>query len=816
MNFRKVTPDSIQYLKSVSLTVQAKLYIKLTKLHRVAVQNVWFNQQCKHVNVIPNYINIKSNTRSHSSEIAIKKAQKIWLNEESRHWFTVRDNLKHHLKILYSELSFKLHNVEFDLLDHKARDIASLEVHKKFLTQQKKLRSLVSNTPKSKTNIRKDDLTVLPEHTFHPRVKNLTTTVLSNNELQLLEKGLKYNISDNVTNKSLETLAVDAELAVIINKKDNVVKNLVAHEIQNIPTSCVPNHDKEIFKSLQKTIKDNDLIVSKADKGNAVVILTRNDYLDKVNDVISGNEFLHLPSDPTCKFAKEIRQSVENSDFIFPTTSNKQKILVMNPHAPKLYGLPKIHKHNIPIRPVVSYIGAPAYLLAKFLNNKIVSKISFKPLYSLKNSIHLVDRIKNINLPNRCKLLSLDVDSLFTNVPVNETLDIMTRLLEMKRLHPIEISEIVELTQICMKQNYFKFNDKIYLQTEGLAMGSPLSPLMAELFMNDFENKNIVNNNNILYYYRYVDDIIICWTGTDRQLGIFISNLNKIHPKIKFKAEFEEQNSLTFLDLSITRVNNKHQFEIYRKPTYTDTTIPSVSCHPWQHKLAAFHSFINRLMTIPLNKANYQKELKIIYQIASANGYTLDTINNIIKKKQSVQINKQLYAVPPEKQTKYKSSITYFGPPSERIAKILKSHNVNVAFKTNNSLRSICNGKDKLSNIKKSGVYELQCSDCNAKYVGQTGRSFDIRYKEHIAAFRNNKPEKSHFAKHLLDSGHNTGHSHKILHICNKGFKLNLLEQLEIIKNTNQTFELLNEQINVSKSTLLEIFNCKNKTILPS
>ncbi|CAH2094625.1 unnamed protein product [Euphydryas editha] len=823
MNFRKVTPDSIQYLKSVSLTVQARLYIKLTKLHRVAVQNIWFNQQCKHLNVIPNYINLKTNTHSRASNIALKKAQQVWLNEESRHWFTVRDNLKLHLKILYSELSFKLHNIEFDLLDQKARDLASIEVHNKFLSQQKKLKSLVNNSSQSalSNNNTTDNMTDAPNHQFYPRVKNLTDIIIPKNEMRLLDNGLKYNIPKNNTQKTLETLAVESELAVVINKKDNIIKNIVAHEIktkaalQNSKSNSKQhntnnnNNNNIIYKSLQKTLIDNDLIISKADKGNAVVILKRTDYQNKVNEVISGEEFSKLSSDPTNKYAAEVRLSVNKSKHIFPKNTSKQNVIQMNTNAPILYGLPKIHKDNIPIRPVVSYIGAPAYELAKELNKVIKSKTSFDPTYSLKNSIQLVNKIKDLTLPGHCKLISLDVDSLFTNVPVKETLNILTKLLKNNHTNANEITELIELTKLCMKQNYFKFNNQFYQQKEGLAMGSPLSPLMADIFMDDFENKHIVKNNNILYYYRYVDDIIICWTGTDRQLDIFVKNLNNIHPKIKFKSELEQNHSINFLDLTITRVNNKHQFGIFRKPTYTDTTIPASSCHPWQHKLAAFHSYVHRLLSIPLTKENYLKELNLIYHMAQANGYNNNIVNNIIKKQKSMRIKKDLYSTAPDKINKYKSSLTYFGTVSERIAKTLKAHDLHVAFRTNNTLKNICNGKDKVNNKQKSGIYKLECSDCKATYIGQTGRKFETRYKEHIAAVRNNQPQKSHFAKHLLDSGHklSSDHSYKILHTCDKGLRLSMLEQLEIIKhNNNNQFKLLNEQVNVSSSPLLRLF----------
>ena len=573
----------------------------------------------------------------------------------------------------------------------------------------------------------------------------------------------------------------------------------------------------QVYRSLQNKITQDNLIITKADKGNTVVVLDKTAYHQKVNDVIQGDDFERLNSDPTKKFTIELKNAINNTSYISPDQL-KYKI-PMNPRSPSLYGLPKTHKQNIPIRPVVSYIGAPTYDLAKHLNNLLKTKSSFKPQYSLKNSLDLIKKIENVNIPQNSKLISLDVDSLFTNVPFEECLNILGNHLERQRLHPGEIYDLINLTRICMQQNYFRFNDQYFRQKEGLAMGSPLSPLMAEIFMDHFERKYVVGEPNIQFYYRYVDDVIICWTGTIRQMDIFVNKLNTFHPKIKFKLELESNMSLNFLDLTITRVQNKLDFQIYRKPTHTDTTIPASSCHPLQHKLAAFRSYVHRLMSVPLSTENYVKELKILYQTAISNGYSKKVIDNLIKKKLNDRVRSLLYACTPERINKYVGSLTYIGPISDKIANILRKQNVYVAFRSDHNLRHLCNGKDRLENSKKSGVYKLLCNDCNGVYVGQTGRNFDIRYREHVAAYRNGHPEKSHFAKHLIDTGHSLSDSntYNIIHCSDKGFRLSVLEQLEILKHKhNNTYTLLNDQTNLVQSPLLNIIVSRSTNTSPN
>lgn len=289
----------------------------------------------------------------------------------------------------------------------------------------------------------------------------------------------------------------------------------------------------------------------------------------------------------------------------------------------------------------------------------------------------------------------------------------------------------------------------------------------------------------------------------------FVSVLNTRHPKIKFKVELEHEGSINFLDLTIRKEGGRHVFEIYRKPTHTDAVIPASSCHPWSHKLAAFHAYVNRLMTIPLSREAYEKEVRTIYAIARANGYSQRTVDRIIEKHHIRSVRAMLYAVLPERVVHhYRSSVLYVGVISERIARVLRDNGVHVAFRTNNTIRRVvCNGKEKTELGKKSGVYKLTCDECGGVYVGQTGRSFEIRYKEHMSAVRNERPERSHFAKHLLESGHSLsdGHSYKVLHNCQKGLRLGVLEQLEIIRHSRGS--IFNDQINVSSSPLLRIFN---------
>ena len=152
-----------------------------------------------------------------------------------------------------------------------------------------------------------------------------------------------------------------------------------------------------------------------------------------------------------------------------------------------------------------------------------------------------------------------------------------------------------------LKQNYFTYNNQYFHQEDGLAMGSPISCFLAEIYMNHFENRHIFNNNNtyknyIIFYSRYVDDTFIIYNGTNRQLENFKSYLNKINKNIQFTLEIESNSSINFLDLTIQKTVDEKLFKIYRKAT---TTVPrSAQNHiihmlkKWQHTIALSTDFL--------------------------------------------------------------------------------------------------------------------------------------------------------------------------------------------------------------------------------
>jgi hypothetical protein len=187
--------------------------------------------------------------------------------------------------------------------------------------------------------------------------------------------------------------------------------------------------------------------------------------------------------------------------------------------------------------------------------------------------------------------------------------------------------------------------------------------------------------------------------------------------------ELETDNKINFLDLTIKKDSGHFSFKIYRKPTCNDIIIPHDSCHPTEHKLSAIRYLHHRNNTYNTDQAGKQKERTIINQIIQNNQYDpLQTAKHVRQKPPTHTHNK--------KQKKW-TKFTFIGKETRYITKLFKKQDINIAFTTKKNMKHHLQQKNQRDPYKGNGVYQLTCTTCNKRYVGQTGRLFQTRYKEH-------------------------------------------------------------------------------------
>jgi hypothetical protein len=164
------------------------------------------------------------------------------------------------------------------------------------------------------------------------------------------------------------------------------------------------------------------------------------------------------------------------------------------------------------------------------------------------NSTKLAHELTEIQITETSRLITFYIKDLYVNIPIEETIRITRTLLANTMLYDNIISQACLLLKTIMEQNYLQFDQKIYQPNKGIAMGSPISGLIAEIFLQYFEQhiiKNSLDNNNIIFYNRYVDDILIIFYS--KKTNYDIQNfMNTIHKGLQFKATEETDNNISF------------------------------------------------------------------------------------------------------------------------------------------------------------------------------------------------------------------------------------------------------------------------------
>ena len=362
-------------------------------------------------------------------------------------------------------------------------------------------------------------------------------------------------------------------------------------------------------------------------------------YQERCINIINTEQFLKLDRDPTKTIENKIQRAIRGIKSKLP--DDKYKLLYPTGSIPgRFYGTAKIHKlkeddyhvDNLPIRPIVSNIGTASYQLAKYLA-QLLRPLSISS-YTVSNSKEFISCFKNEIQPINYKLISFDVVSLFTNVPLDFTIDlILKRVYRNKEISTdIPQKDMKTLLLLCTKQVHFTYNKQIYSQKDGVAMGSPIGPILANIFMVDLETSLMPNLSSYMTVWRrYVDDTI-CYIDPS-SIEIVLDMLNNFHKNIKFTYEIEHQNKLPFLDVLVEREERSISTAVHHKSTNNDIYLHWNSFAPVNWKRGTIKTLVKRAYTICSNDLILKKEIDHIREVfKNVNGYPTCVIDDVIKK----------------------------------------------------------------------------------------------------------------------------------------------------------------------------------------
>ena len=431
----------------------------------------------------------------------------------------------------------------------------------------------------------------------------------------------------------------------------------------------------------------------------------KTDCHDKMDELVNDKQTYEvLKRDPTPALQRKLNSKLlqlKKADAIYIRRYNRLRCPV--PQPAKLYGLPKLHKPNVPMRPIVSFCGSPTYELSKYLTT-ILKPLTDESRHKLQSTENFFDAIKTVKVPD-------DVKSPFTSIPLQLALDCTETDINNSTLQlPLLANDFMDLLNLCLTSTYFQYNGKHYKQLHRTAMGSPVSVVVSEIVMQNIEVQALASyKRTIPLWLRYVDDTFTILHKDE--IDDFHEHLNRQNVHIQFTKEIEDNGKIPFLDCLVIHDNNRLRTTVYRKPTHTDRLLDESSYSPTSHKATTILTLTRRALLVCDSHDSLADKHKYLDNVFSKKNYNCDFVTRNTYRTEPNETNTNL--TPTTTVT-----IPYIKGTSEIIARILQPYNIRVAHRPITTLRKLLtNVKDKDQPRDRQGaVYKIKCCDCQATY----------------------------------------------------------------------------------------------------
>ena len=689
-------------------------------------------------------------------------------------------------------------------------------------------------------------------------IKNLSSRILSVEEHNVLYRGLKHHVLPNrvlpdtikvslekVINEAVYNEAVSMQTnksswrSKSMAEKETIRDNIISVAQDKITLSfcdnvrksfssfmsackkvCSARGNRVFHEALSGLFKDELIKVCSFDKGTGVCVLNSCDYYSKLDVIINdASKFERVATSrsnakhPVLKRQESVRDAIKTLLEKHISDIEYMNLIPKGSGPGKLYGMCKIHKKDYPMRPVVSMIGTAEYQLAKFLDALI--KPNLPKSFMLSSTDEFLEKLNKFKIQPGDKCLSFDVSSLFTNVPLTETIEMIADHIysEKASLTPsFDKEAFIKLLKIATG-GVFMYRDVLFQQVDGVSMGNPLAPTLANFFLAHIE-ENLFQKVESFYpsfFVRYVDDIFCVFrAGVD--WSSFFRLLNSVHPNLKFTCEEPNGSRMPFLDVNIELGEGGCDTWVFRKETNTDVLLNYEAVAPTKWKSGLILCLLNRAYRICSSSRLFGLEVEKLKNIFIKNAYPASFFDKVHKKFMEKLTTNSQCTDAEEENFRFNLSIPYIGKQSikfgNKITALLKATfdiDVQVVY-TTTKVRSFFQLKSRTPlPLLSCVVYEFAClGDQTTTYVGMTERNMTTRVGDHLrkssktAVGNHRRTCQTCQTKLSIDS-------FKILKKCRNEKETKIFEALEILKRNPK----LNRQMHKNKgaSFILNVFN---------
>ena len=574
---------------------------------------------------------------------------------------------------------------------------------------------------------------------------------------------------------------------------ENIINEINIKACQYVKKMECIREDMELSR-MRKWLKQHQIKAVPYDKGVGFALMSQKGYDDRIDNIISGEQFerkkLRANSRPIELVEQDRINNVLDDLYkkgkISKATLNTLKI--RGGQIPKIYGLAKVHKEGVPLRPIVSMSGSVYEKIGKLVSEWISRVPESRINCGSKTVTDVLRKGRHrTKIRSNRKLVSFDVVSLYTNVPVKEAICLAAeKLYELEDAPPVDKETFITLAQLCCSDVLLRNNNGVYIQKHGLAMGIQPAPGLTNIWLSKFDD--IIKGDGEIYF-RYMDDILTdVLEGEERKK---LGEINGLHPQLRFTVEVlnndsqneDELGRIPFLDMEIIQKNDGNlESDWFTKPSDTGIIMNWYAIAPLRYKKNIVSGFVNRIWSATTNYEAFVRGCEKAKVILTNNQYPKNWVEwqfgKVIEKvhykrshpKDGLDERGKKLVPMTENDTEARMKrlvfLQYGGIETERLAE--KLVDIGCVMRPVFTLRKMktvtptLKPRTELFN-QSNLIYHYECASCKEAYIGYTTRHLGVRVEEH-----HTRKSTAIYRHHQICAGTFDKNGFTILHKSNK------------------------------------------------